>query len=392
MTLGQIRKGFDYTILKKIDRSTLNRMVDSDFPNIYAVDVAVDNDKLISFFNSEEHYNSYYAINDTDIRREYRRKHGIMTRCGRVMRRFGITDNQEQAVLVGKIMPMQIDIREVYGEDIRKWYHGDNYDSDSLTASLGGSCMRYSSCQPYFDVYVENARMVIATNKVNDRLVGRAILWPEAYFDELGETCVLMDRIYGNDAIVEKFKEYAKEHGYIHKRRQSYSDKSGFIKPDGQEFSSTVTVDIPDVHSKYTSYPYIDTMSYGGPKGLCNRGIRSYTYEFESTEGDGGESSDDYYTCSYCEDRVYHADATNIDGSYYCESCLSEHYVYSEYSNEYVYVDDAICVDDTIYNMHNLPNFIVCCDVCGEYFDNSISENDDVCDDCYVEPEDEEDE
>ena len=59
-------------------------------------------------------------------------------------------------------------IKEVIGEDIKKWYLEDNYFEK--VGSLGSSCMRYEECQDYFDIYTENpdvCKMLILTKELN---------------------------------------------------------------------------------------------------------------------------------------------------------------------------------------------------------------------------------
>ena len=42
----------------------------------------------------------------------------------------------------------------VNGEDIKKWYHENNYLE--RRGQLGNSCMRYNSCQSFLDIYVKS--------------------------------------------------------------------------------------------------------------------------------------------------------------------------------------------------------------------------------------------
>ena len=42
----------------------------------------------------------------------------------------------------------------VSGEDIKKWYLEDRYQSNR--GQLANSCMRYKGCQEYFDIYTKN--------------------------------------------------------------------------------------------------------------------------------------------------------------------------------------------------------------------------------------------
>ena len=67
----------------------------------------------------------------------------------------------------------------VNGEDIKKWYHVDNYDKELGT--LGSSCMRYSKCRDFLDIYSSNTErcsLIILKSKIDDnKITGRALLW-----------------------------------------------------------------------------------------------------------------------------------------------------------------------------------------------------------------------
>ena len=113
------------------------------------------------------------------------------------------------------------EIEIVKGDDIKYWYHEDNYSS-SNTESLQQSCMRHGECQSYFDIYTENEEkvsMIIAKND-DDCLIGRAILWKT---DNMGLFC---DRIYGNNITIEAIKNYAKKLGAYVKYQQSYNNSA----------------------------------------------------------------------------------------------------------------------------------------------------------------------
>lgn len=66
----------------------------------------------------------------------------------------------------------------VTGEKIKHWYHKNNYSAQ--TGQLGSSCMRYDSCQNYFNLYIENpevCQLLIFKNLSGDKINGRALLW-----------------------------------------------------------------------------------------------------------------------------------------------------------------------------------------------------------------------
>ena len=93
----------------------------------------------------------------------------------------------------------------VKGDDIKKYYLEDNYESGNHT--LGGSCMRYSRCQPYLNIYSKNPEQVslviLRSDEDPEKIKGRALLWNAYYLtsnqdDYNGK--LFMDRIYTNNS------------------------------------------------------------------------------------------------------------------------------------------------------------------------------------------------
>lgn len=168
-------------------------------------------------------------------------------------------------------------IKEVKGEDIRKWYNKKNYQSDM--GKLGNSCMSHESCSPYFDIYTNNPNSVsllILTNK-NDKLVGRAILW------NLDSGEHFMDRIYTlNDSDENIFVNYAISKGYLYRNTSTSNLK--YFKDGKEVYPGTISVTLDDYY--FDSYPYMDTLFYLDDDVLNNR--RGYR-TLRDTEGHWSE-------------------------------------------------------------------------------------------------------
>ena len=157
------------------------------------------------------------------------------------------------------------DFKVVEGKDIRKWYHQKYYEGDS-SGQLSNSCMRYPTCQDYFDIYVQNpevCKMVIYLNEFN-QLRGRALLWI------LSDGKKYMDRIYtSKDSYETLFLKWGSKNGY-----------SRTIKNN-----SVVNVKPGD----YELYPYMDTFQYYDADGgrLSDSKIFQRPYaELDTTDGD----------------------------------------------------------------------------------------------------------
>jgi hypothetical protein len=153
----------------------------------------------------------------------------------------------------------------VEGEDIRKWYHENMYES-SNGGQLANSCMRYPKCQDFLDIYTENpqvCKLLIFTPN-EGKLSGRALLWT------LENGKKYMDRIYTNkDSYDNLFLKWANENGYT----------------KGIEASSVVKVNTKD----YELYPYMDTfIYYDADEGkLSNSEIFQRPYaQLDETDGE----------------------------------------------------------------------------------------------------------
>jgi hypothetical protein len=153
----------------------------------------------------------------------------------------------------------------IEGEEIRKWYHQKYYEGGS-SGQLSNSCMRYSNCQDFFDIYVQNpevCKMLIYLNDYNE-LRGRALLWT------LSDGKKYMDRVYtSKDSYDNLFLKWAIKNGY----------SKTIVN------SSVVNVKAKD----YELYPYMDTFTYyDADEGkLSNSQIFQRPYaELDSTDGE----------------------------------------------------------------------------------------------------------
>lgn len=248
-----------------------------------------------------------------------------------------------------------VKISEVEGEDIRHWYHRDTYASTN-TGSLRESCMRHHSCQSYFDIYVHNnVKMIIATK--DDKLVGRAILWPRAiwnknYFDN---TDAIVDRIYGNDNTVEQIKQYCADNKYVHKHRQSYNDPLDWVHYENSRPVLKTRRCRMNINTDWDKYPYMDTFKFCNDGYLMNE---SDNYDKELSDTNGYNSN----TCYDCGNNINEDDECSVNGDMYCMDCATyietrdeyvanDNAVYCEYDGCYIHHDDAVCTlnDDYIH-------------------------------------------
>ncbi len=235
----------------------------------------------------------------------------------------------------------------VSGEDIRHWYNGANYRSDN-TGTLGSSCMRYDTCQDYLNIYVDNPQVTMVILTKGDSLVGRALVWENKY----------MDRIYGSDATIVAFKNYARDNDLWYRETQNSETDIDFISPSGEHSDGFITIELDT--TDYETYPYLDTFCYldRDTNTLTNEYHSSHS-ELRSTEGYLEDDDrvwddwDDQYIDS--EDAVY-VEGRGIYTHYHnCVEDVNHEWILKDdavelHDGQYIHEDDAIyCEEDGEY-------------------------------------------
>ena len=159
------------------------------------------------------------------------------------------------------------DFKLVDGEDIRKFYYEGNYYKASHT--LGSSCMRYSRCQSYLNIYVNNPKQVklvaLLSEEDPEKIIGRALLWMSPKYEctlddgiSVEQDTPFMDRIYvSNSKDEELFKQFAEKEGFYYKTYQGYGHQD--------ITNGTNTINRPNIicnleDGDFSMYPYMDTM------------------------------------------------------------------------------------------------------------------------------------
>lgn len=135
----------------------------------------------------------------------------------------------------------------VSGEELRFWYHEDNYCKRTHNGDLDSSCMRHDYAQQYLDIYVRNPDQVkcvvllrqeesVRNKTMEWRLHGRALLW------ELDNGSTAMDRVYATGPVRLAFRNFAKKNGWVY-------------MPNG---NASVTLD----NVLFPYYPSVDTFAW----------------------------------------------------------------------------------------------------------------------------------
>lgn len=264
--------------------------------------------------------------------------------------KFKIVDSEiEQLVNFIKAQTDDGSFSIVSGEDIRHWYHTNQYDWDNSDkiGTLQHSCMRDQVQQKYLDIYCCNSQVELIILVKNGKLRGRALLWTA----EDGKK--FMDRIYGTDSTFSAFKQFAREKGYHFKSNQNSSNDELWVTPEGDNVEIEVEILLDCTAFKH--YPYADTFTAVNVDGVNNYNEGD---EMQNTNGglNGDENENEVYdeyddTYIDVEDSVYvqsHGYRTHTDNVFLCDydSC---HYLLDDrvetYQGHTVYSENAVWVD-----------------------------------------------
>lgn len=241
------------------------------------------------------------------------------------------------------------------GEEIKYAYLNKNYYNNKGD-QLHQSCMRYESCQEFFNIYSQNTNQVellaLVTLDGNEKIRARCILWyPEGKNNK--DALKYYDRIY-YDSTEDKtqMEIYLESNGYIN----VYNDK----KFQEVEFK---------LESGFRSdwkYPYMDSFKYLNTDGMLSTYSKNFNFTLESTSGEYTEETN----CSCCgdtydSDSMYYIQRGRYGDEYLCEDCstycedieervLNDDSVYSSYDSADYYKEN--CVHSTILDSYILRN------------------------------------
>jgi len=219
---------------------------------------------------------------------------------------------------------------EVKGEDIRWSYHENNYYD--LSSELGSSCMRYSHCQNYLDIYVENPEVIsLGVLKQRGKIAARSLIW-----NVHDNSKIIHDRIYG----------YNEETKIILKAK--FQTLNYYDAYNGSE-----SFQVNLKHTRFDRYPYMDTFRYLNLRGYIYNNDHEYDYCLDCADGYHSNSE----VCDCCGDEVDRDDLNEITrgrgrGNMYCNNCSTyledgdtvhfEDAVYCEYIGGYYHQDDVV--------------------------------------------------
>ena len=189
----------------------------------------------------------------------------------------------------------------VSGKEIIKWYDVKTYISE--TGTLGDSCMRYSRCSTYFDIYTQNQEVCqLLIFKEGNRILGRALIWKLDKPVEGAE--YFMDRVYSiDDSVKTLFDDWANEKGYLRKHSYNQSYMKRFLLGDKELFE---TIGVKLEKWKFDMYPYMDTFKKLDVKGgiLINDDDDRQTGYYILEDTNGGYRDTSSYWSTYYEEYI----------------------------------------------------------------------------------------
>jgi len=204
----------------------------------------------------------------------------------------------------------------VKGKQIAKYYDEENYASEK--GDLGNSCMKYESCQDYFDIYTKNEDKcsLLVYLDTDNQVLGRALIWK---LDKSPcDSKQFMDRIYtANDSDRLKFFEWANANNCLTKyKNNSDTDEGYFFKYKGQLLLGEVRVELKKID--FDEYPYVDTLRFLNKKEKYISNVASKgNLVLDNTDGDKSIC----YTCDGSGTDEESCDACFGSGDIECKKC-----------------------------------------------------------------------
>lgn len=245
------------------------------------------------------------------------RKSRVDIRVGRLIKKiFGAGDNPlpdaEIEIFVNKFKALEEDSVEF------KVATSAGEINEAYDNAMVDSCMKGQDVGPFYAKV--GAQVLYAEKKGN--VIGRAVLWPKV--ETSGGEIKLMDRIYGQDSIVQMFRNYADDNGY---HSLAYNGGGcGVAQYDGKK------VDLRTVPiTKFPSvdwYPYMDTFSHASSRYLTTESGQEYW--LLSTEGDCHDPDEDEHEgevwSEYHDEWLDEDYAVQVEGDWRrADDCVTTH-------------------------------------------------------------------
>jgi len=284
--------------LRRTVNETMSRKIKSVIPYFHHNDFTMPDEY--------HHFNFFIDSSDNDkvkFKFTYRGRETIM-KVGKGLRRMfrvlkiEVTDEEVKRVVNRLVVDLsEYEMRVVSGhKDIDKYYLESSYDIDSFElGSLGGSCMKYEGCvnDNYFEIYHDNAKLLILVHKETDLILGRALLWDNAVDTKNDNISYkIMDRIYAIEKNYNAFFDWAIKNGYYRKRYQSYDNETDFVNPETRQ-TEALYMKLDINLDEYSRLPYMDTFAWSD--GCTTRNEEEFGHLWaRDTDGELGGRGEEF--------------------------------------------------------------------------------------------------
>jgi hypothetical protein len=407
-------------LLHDLDHKIAHKLLDDDndksYSKITLLDYDDEREDMFTFTTSPkliQYYKDNYDSKDGEIRTNFR------IELSKTNNLFDINrSNMKIGRLVAKLYPDMFSVsgkpgediesfvdlvkssrtktegefKIVKGKDIVKYYDKSSYESNIGGSTLAGSCMAGSHCSRYIEFYNDNdvEMVMLMSDKEEDKIIGRAILWTIHRINDKSVNRKFMDRIYYTQySDVSKFIELAKKNNWLYKNTQDFYSETDICDPETDTYERlSLYTEIDEDYSG--PYPYMDTLKYFiKDKNILTNNDDKYDWELTSTGGgyDEYNGSDYLWNDSYgefvshddmmwsdVEDRYLETeDALWIEdlNSYVSDEYAGEHLAYITDEDEWVKKENAVFIKSnneyvsTEYAMENYAH----CSYDDKYYD-----------------------
>lgn len=321
-------------------------------------DFSVSDPTKLSYMTPDRIPDNFQSIWNDD----YRKNKAYHIKPGKLL--SGFCDNELIKRVSSDIFQRADNNRIIITSEICKYYLEENYSKQYDGGALYGSCMRHPDCQEYISLYesfgTDVVQLVCLLDASGD-VLARALLWYNVKHKSGEITEKYMDRIYAvNDNFHDILYSYAIKHKIL-----TWGER-------GCQGLKITNIDIPLDHPT----PYFDTFKNWN---MDDNILNDYGDGFELRSTDGERIEDQLSNKVYIdgeyfeeEDCVYFDDFDQWVLKRYCIRWNGEYYhpetdqlVYSNVYGDYVYMDDAVFIDDDVYESGD--DQIIYCDLTGEW-------------------------
>lgn len=309
-------------ILKTLGNEIAEAISKLQYENGDYLDIAVANPTKISYIPKNA-IKKYEALNLSG-RGDFREQKGLFVKISKLLSLCGL-NNSDVSKMVVKYSTRDAVVSYQSGTASEIYGYCNN------NQTLYG-CMNIHATS--LDRFYGNFNLQALLFKVDESVIGRALLWLDVDFGSSG-VFHLLDRVYTNvnetgdnysnsnhnQEYLSLILNFAKQNGWATKEYQSYDEKRDFVLPNGESWSGELKVTSKYYFDRDAFFPYVDTFTYSNDLQTFTNDNDS-TYKCTNTYGDIDDGYE--YHCDCCGDGIEEDEEICIDNYYYCSRRCAE--------------------------------------------------------------------